>query len=153
MLLRLSLEVNAFTVDYSSSGMGKIVNMPIIDLRHYCIGFWNCDIIIDNYCITFLKMLQEFWDKVGTIWYNWIRFYTKWYYFEISRNNIIKCFSSQVAIIHYQIEDIKLIILYSKRYKTEYFQIKLVQNWDYIMKIEILCENQVEINISYIKWS
>ncbi len=98
-------------------------------------------------------MLPECQDKVETIWYNLIQFDTKQYLFEISQNYIIKCFSSQYAIVHCQIDNIKLIILYSKQYKTEYFQIKLVQNQDYVMKIEILCENGGDIDISYIKWS
>ncbi len=31
--------------------MGKIVNMPIIDLENYRIEFWKCKIDIENYCI------------------------------------------------------------------------------------------------------
>ncbi len=131
--------------------MGEIVNMPIINLGNYHISFWNCN--IDNYHISFLKMLPECRDKVDTNRYNSIQFHTKRYLFEISQNYIIKCFSSQFAILHYQIDNIKLIILYSKWYKTEYFLIKPVQNRDYVMKIEILCENRGKINISYIKRS
>jgi len=39
---------------------------------------------------------------------------TKQCLFEIAQNYILKCFSSQFAIVHYQIDNIKLIILYSK---------------------------------------
>ncbi len=35
-------------------GMGEIINMPVIDLGNYHIGFWNCNIKIENYRITFL---------------------------------------------------------------------------------------------------
>jgi hypothetical protein len=55
----------------SIAGMGEIVNMPIIYLRNYGIGFWNCGIDIDNYCIGFLKMYPECRDKMIK---NWIFF-------------------------------------------------------------------------------
>ncbi len=79
-------------------------------------------------------MLPECQDKVDTIRYNLIQFNTKWYLFEISQNYIVKCFSSRFAIILYQIDYIKPIILYSKRYKTKFFWIQLVQNQDSVWK-------------------
>ncbi len=111
--------------------MGKIINMPPInDLRNYYIGFCNHDIDIDDYRIGFLKMLPF---EVRNVEIKLIQFDTngaKRCLFEIYQNYIVKCFSSWFAIVHYQIDNIKLIILYSKWYKTEIFK----SNWN---KIEI----------------
>ncbi len=45
-----------------------------MDPGNYYIGFWNCDIDIDNYRIGFLKMLPECWGKVDTIRYKMVPF-------------------------------------------------------------------------------
>ncbi len=58
---------------------------------------------------------------------------TKHYLFEISENYIVTYFSSQIVVNFCTQNDIKPIILYSKGYKTKYFLLKQVQNWDYVM--------------------
>ncbi len=90
---------------------------PDGDLKNYHIGFEISILISIIIASVFWKCYcssLEWWDKNDTIWY------------KISWNYIIQVFSSQFVI------DIKPIILSSKLYKTEYFWIKLAQNWDYI---------------------
>ena len=118
---------------WCKSGMGEIVNMHVIDLRNYCIGLWNCNINIKNYCITFLQFSPVENGSSKNI--ELIQFDTNYqrYLFEISQNCIVTYFSSWFVLDFCTLNDNKLIILYSKQYKTKYFLIKLVQNWGYIM--------------------
>ncbi len=66
---------------------------------------------------------QECQGKVNTIRY----------LFVISWNCIVTCFSSWFVLNFCTQNNIKLIIFYSKWYKTNFFKIKQAQNRDYIM--------------------
>ncbi len=70
----------------------------VINLRNYHISFWNWDINIENYCITFLPFSPVEESSLENI--ESIQFDTnyQWYLFEISQNYIIACFSSQFVL-------------------------------------------------------
>ena len=93
-------------------GMGKIINMPVIDLGSYRISFWNCNIKIENYCITFL--LFSMVDERSSENIEWIQFNTnyQWYLFETSQNYIITSLSSWFELDFCTQNNIKPIILY-----------------------------------------
>jgi hypothetical protein len=80
--------------------MGKIGNIGDLDLKNYCFSFCSRYVNINNYHISFLKMIPF---EVRNVEIKSIQFDAKWYLFKIFQNYIIKCFSSGFAIVHYQI--------------------------------------------------
>jgi hypothetical protein len=49
---------------YQKLGMGEIINIGDLDFRNYCTNFCNCNIDIDNYHISFLKISPFEFRKV-----------------------------------------------------------------------------------------
>ncbi len=94
------------------AGMGEIGKVGNLDLKKFCIGICFWDLVdLNKYCISLLEnsLLEVRNVEIDES----IQFDTnsQQYLFEKSQNNIIKCFSSQFAIIYFWMYDMKLIFL------------------------------------------
>ncbi len=121
--------------------MGEIINMPIIDLGNYHIGFWNCDINKDNYCISC------FWKSYCLRSGMSIQISTKWYLLRYFKNNF--CVKFLKAILRFFLTIIKqekLFIACLWLFKPNLINFELIhiticqwdfQNWSRLVKTEI----------------